>query len=577
MADAVVEQTNQSKAKVFISYSRKDIEFADRLEAALKARGFEPLIDRQDPIALQDWSKGIAPFEDWWKRIEALIGKADTIVFVLSPDSVASKVALNEINYGKLLNKRFAPVVCRRVDNNAVPEALRSLHYIFFDDSSRFDADADHLAAVLQVDLDWIRKHTEYGETARRWATAGRPGRGGLLLRSPVLEEAERWIAARPQSAPAPTEETVAFVAESRRGAIWLRRRAMALAGAVALVIASGLLAWWQEVWLKERIYVLADVYPLKTARERALKPMETFKECTDCPEMLMVPAGSFMMGSPAGQGANNEHPQHNVTIANPFALAKFELTFDEWEACIRLGPCEGYRPDDRGGRRGRRPVINVSWLDAQRYVAWLAKLTGKPYRLLTEAEYEYASRAGTRTAYPWGDDVELNGKAMANCDECGSWSFDTAPVGSFAANAFGLYDMVGNVLEWTEDCYKDDGVRGPSNYSGAPTDGLPWIIELCLSRVLRGGAWNYPADSVRSAYRVGYGIDTRHDNIGFRVARTLFAQSQTGSCLGYNNFTYPSGSTIASTGPGPKTGFPFGGSRWTSLLTCSNGQWVPQ
>ena len=140
--------------------------FADRLEASLKTRGFEPMIDRQDPIALHDWSKGIAPFDDWWKRIETLIAKSDTVVFVLSPDAVASKVALKEIEYAASLNKRFAPVVCRPVEDSTVSEALRRLNFVFFDDPSRFDANADHLAVALQVGLEWIRKHSEYGETA---------------------------------------------------------------------------------------------------------------------------------------------------------------------------------------------------------------------------------------------------------------------------------------------------------------------------------------------------------------------------------------------------------------------------
>ena len=158
------------KAKVFISYSRKDMAFADRLEAALKARSIESLIDRSEIYA----------FEDWWKRIEALIAQADSVVFVLSPDAVASEVALKEVAFAASLNKRFAPVVCRRVDDKAVPEALRRLNFIFLDDEARFDASADQLAEALATDIDWIRKHTEFGEAARRWDAAGRP-RGSLL------------------------------------------------------------------------------------------------------------------------------------------------------------------------------------------------------------------------------------------------------------------------------------------------------------------------------------------------------------------------------------------------------------
>jgi formylglycine-generating enzyme required for sulfatase activity len=516
------DQNTHRKARIFISYSRKDIAFADQLEAALKARGFEPLIDRQDPIALQDWSKGIAPFENWWKRIETLIEKADTIVFVLSPDAVASKVALEEIDYAASLNKRFAPVVCRKLDDTVVPEALRSLHYINFDDTSRFDASADHLAAALRVDLDWVRKHSEFGETARRWATAGRPGPQGLLLRSPTLEDAERWIASRPQSAPAPTEETVAFVAASRRAAIWRRRRAIALASAFFLAMLTGLVAWWNQAWLAERLYAWQNVHALTAAQEQALKPGTSFNECTDCPDMIIVPAGSFMMGSPATEPGrdSNEGPQHAVTIAKPFAVAKFELTFAEWDACVARSGCGGYPPSDEGWGRSRRPVINVSWDDAQQYVAWLAKLTGKPYRLLTEAEYEYATRAGTTTAYPWGEAI---GKNNANCLSCGSqWAGkQTAPIGSFPPNKFGLYDMVGNVEELTEDCHHD-------SYNLAPTDGSAWLANNggeCSTRVLRGGPWSDYPQVDRSAHRSWLGTPGRSgrlDSIGFRVGRML-------------------------------------------------------
>jgi formylglycine-generating enzyme required for sulfatase activity len=519
--DSMIDAANQHqsvhrKARIFISYSRKDMAFADQLEAALQARGFEPLIDRQDPIALQDWSKGIAPFEDWWKRIETLIGKADTIVFVLSPDAVASKIALKEIDYAASLNKRFAPVVCRKVDDGAVPEALQRLNYIFFDDSTRFDASADRLAVALQIDLDWIRKHSEYGETARRWAISGRPGGHGLLLRSPILEEAERWIASRPQSAPAPTDETVAFVAESRRAAIRRRRRIMALASAIVFVMLVGLLAWWNQGRLGQWLYALENVHVLGAAQEQALKPGDSFNECTNCPQMVVVPAGSFMMGSPASQGDTDEHPQHNVTIAKPFAVAKIELTFAEWDACVADGGCNGYRPDDNGWGRGQRPVIYVNWDEAQQYVAWLAKLTSKPYRLLSEAEYEYATRAGTTTPWPWGNDIELNGQPMAKCDGCGGPSSRTAPAGSFPPNKFGLYDMVGNVEEWTEDCWHN-------NYTDAPADGTAWLTGAsCESHAARGGPFDFDSELVRSASRYAPAANVRDFRLGFRVARTL-------------------------------------------------------
>jgi TIR domain/WD domain, G-beta repeat len=241
MTDAPAQQSGQaSKARVFISYSRKDITFADRLDAALKARGFEPLIDRTDIYA----------FEEWWKRVEDLIARADTVVFVLSPDAVRpGSVSLKEVEFAASLNKRFAPIVFRPVQDKDVPEALAKLNFIFFDDMARFEQSADKLGEALNTDISWIRHHTDFGEQARRWALAKGPsGPSGLLLRSPVLEQAERWIAARPSAAPAPTEETQAFIRRSRQGAS--RRRNIltsSLAAGLVLALSLAALAYWQR------------------------------------------------------------------------------------------------------------------------------------------------------------------------------------------------------------------------------------------------------------------------------------------------------------------------------------------
>ena len=203
--DSAEGDIRATKTRVFISYSRKDMPFADRLEATLKARGFEPLIDREEIYA----------FEDWWKRIEALIGQADTIVFVLSPDSVKSDVALKEVAYAASLNKRFAPIVYRPIEDGAVPEPLRRLNFIFFDNADRFETSANKLAEALQTDIVWVRRHAEFGEAARRWIEAGRVG--GLLLRPPILDQAETWLTLRPAGAPLPSAETETFLAESRK------------------------------------------------------------------------------------------------------------------------------------------------------------------------------------------------------------------------------------------------------------------------------------------------------------------------------------------------------------------------
>jgi len=243
--------------------------------------------------------------------------------------------------------------------------------------------------------------------------------------------------------------------------------------------------------------------------------PESPFRECPTCPEMVVVPAGSFRMGCVSGQDCeDDEKPVHRVTIAAPFAVGKYEVTFDEWDACVADGGCDGYRPDDRGVGRGNRPVINVSWDDVQTYVAWLSEKTGKTYRLLSEAEWEYVARAGSETRYSWGNEI---GRNRANCRGCGSrWDNErTAPVGSFAANAFGLHDVHGNVLEWVQDCRNE-------TYAGAPADGSAWEQGDCNGRVTRGGCWYVDPRNLRSAARYRYSTGYRYDFVGFRVARSL-------------------------------------------------------
>lgn len=237
---------------------------------------------------------------------------------------------------------------------------------------------------------------------------------------------------------------------------------------------------------------------------------------------MVVIPSGSFTMGAPASQSQTPQYtleiPQHVVTIAKPFAVGKYELTFADWDACVAGGGCNGYVPNDISFGRGRQPAISVNWDDAQQYVAWLSLVTGKTYRLLSEAEYEYAARAGTTTLYPWGNDIKLNGAAMASCKGCGSqWdNAHPAPVGSFPPNRFGLYDMVGNVFEWTEDC-------NHISYKGAPSDGSAWIAGGdCRYHIVRGASCYMDQVYLRPQYRIMYDALVRGGYLGFRVARTL-------------------------------------------------------
>jgi formylglycine-generating enzyme required for sulfatase activity len=281
---------------------------------------------------------------------------------------------------------------------------------------------------------------------------------------------------------------------------------------------------------------------PLSVVAERALKPKDSFKECDKCPEMLVVPAGSFMMGSPESEREpvaaayaaygivtnglttapplSSEGPQHEVTIAQPLAVGRFAVTFDEWDACVDDGGCNGYRPSDQGWGRGHQPAINVNWDDAKAYAAWLSRKTGKSYRLLSEAEREYVGRAGTTTPFWWGSSLSgsqanYNGTRTYNGQPLGENRQRTLPVESFSPNPWGLYQVYGNNYDWVEDCWHDD-------YYGAPADGSAWVFESCKGHVVRGGSWTSAPWILRSAFRGWFPTAFRSSNHGFRIARTL-------------------------------------------------------
>ncbi len=236
---------------------------------------------------------------------------------------------------------------------------------------------------------------------------------------------------------------------------------------------------------------------------------------------MVPVPAGSFQMGAaPGEEGSTREQkPQHIVEI-KPFLIARNLVTFAEWDKCVSDGGCNGYHPSDEGWGRGNRPVVNVSWRDAQTYIAWLnSKVLGRPstgsgdgpFRLPTEAEWEYAARAGTKSQYYWGDDPD---DAKAICANCGAASDNegTALVGSQPPNPWGLNDMAGNAWEWMADCWN-------TSYDGAPPDGSSWTLGNCRKHPLRGGSWRDTIELLRSNFRGEALAEARYGNIGFRIA----------------------------------------------------------
>ena len=291
----------------------------------------------------------------------------------------------------------------------------------------------------------------------------------------------------------------------------------------------------------------------VKEAPRVAPRPGSVFQDCTDCPRMVVVSAGEFTMGSPVSETGRglDEGPQRQVAIAQPFALGRSEVTVAEFK---RFADESGYKTEAERDTRAQgcsgfiytdpqpftswrspgltqtdsHPVLCVSWNDARAYAQWLSKKTGKRYRLPTEAEWEYAARAGSPAARYWGDDP-VQACRFANVadqsrfqtwgfgqkHECTDGHYFTAPVGGYAPNRFGLYDMIGNVWEWTEDCWN-------ASYSGAPSDGSAWLAGDCSLRVLRGGSWSTVPRFARSAARHKNPADYRDNLTGFRLARTL-------------------------------------------------------
>jgi formylglycine-generating enzyme required for sulfatase activity len=256
------------------------------------------------------------------------------------------------------------------------------------------------------------------------------------------------------------------------------------------------------------------SVLTIEQEAEKTSKPGSEFTECANgCPSMIVVPAGRFVMGSPATEADRtaSEGPQHEVTIAKPFAVSRTEVTFAQWDACVAAGACRNV--SDNAWGRGDRPVINVGWNDAVQYVDWLARMTGKPYRLLSEAEWEYAARAGTTTRFSFGDDDSELGRY--------AWYFKNSdrksqPVGTKAANGFGLHDMHGNLYEWVADPWHE-------NYEHAPSEGSVWRDDAVPNRhVVRSGSWFFDAKNLRSASRVGPPSNLQDGNVGLRVARDL-------------------------------------------------------
>ena len=256
---------------------------------------------------------------------------------------------------------------------------------------------------------------------------------------------------------------------------------------------------------------------PVATKAEPALAAtpvaghgIKVVRDCENCPEMVVLEPGSFIMGD--NHGDRSENPAHRVKISAPYAIGKYEVTVSQWNACVQAEACKAVT--STAGSPDKSPARDISWTDTQRYVHWLSKQTGENYRLPTEAEWEYAARAGTDSRYWWGEKMQAG---KANCRGCGGdWNNDApANVDALPPNPFGLYGMNGGVWEWVEDCWHKD-------YDGAPTDGSAWTSDDCRENVIRGGSWRNNSTYAHSASRFTYDTAVRYILNGFRVAKSL-------------------------------------------------------
>jgi formylglycine-generating enzyme required for sulfatase activity len=397
----------------------------------------------------------------------------------------------------------------------------------------------------LREQKDALKLRDDVLREAREWDAGGRQVES-LIRRGTRLEAARALLKAAEFSrtlAPAGAYlgECEKLETASQRSAQRMQLMLFSLMlGVIASLLVVIFKADLEHLWFRlttEQTFIASQVRPNVLAAEAersiAAKPGTSFKECDQCPEMVVLPRGSFWMGSPDGIGEPNEHPRHQVRIDYPLSVAKYPLAWNEYEVCVAMRGCAPL--SDNGFGTGRKPVINSSWYEAQTYVAWLSRITGRTYRLLTETEFEFAARAQTDLEAPYTDrpggisniqdlcrfanfaDIAYGkfGYAVGSTD-CDDGFDNTAPVGSFPANAFGLHDMVGNVYQWVEDAWHENYSQDP------PADGALWSGGDSALRTVRGSGWDSQPKYHRMANRFQRPHGSRYPNVGFRIARTL-------------------------------------------------------
>lgn len=500
----------------FISYSSKDAKFAQRLHRALESYGIPSSLGKFDLIGGGGKQNRIYPvFRDREElsaghlgdQIEGNLKASAALIVVCSPNSAASPWVQKEIEF-------FAA------------QGRHAKIFAIIPDTAPLTAEGG-ADATQSCFPPAFRGDALAGDKLEPLAADARRGKDGF--RNAWLKIVAGMVGVTPGQ--------IIDRDRSRR-----RERALGAAVIFAIALLSLGYAYAQRETLEPFFIRWTRYQPYAMSRDALMSavPGTMFQDCRsgtgDCPMMVIVPEGTFLMGDlPDTTGALSESDQESVPderrriFVGRFAASQTEITFADWQACVAAAGCHGNRqPSDEGFGRGRRPVINVSWQDAKEYVRWLSQMTGHEYRLLTEAEWEYAARAQTSPDAPyarfsWGNenpvcDVRAPNGAAGPCEQPGTW-----PVASFQSNAFGLYDLHGNVWEWVEDCLAG---YNPEQTTSAPVEIDNSALgdgDSCSLRVRRGGSWgaSWP-EVLQSTNRHGSEPLTRGDYLGFRVARTL-------------------------------------------------------
>jgi formylglycine-generating enzyme required for sulfatase activity len=460
----------------FISYARRD-------DAAYAGRitGLRQRLQRMVAAAIgRDFEifqdcEGIAWGQHWRSRLDEALDEALFLIPILTPSYFNSEACRAELEAFLELERR-----------SGRKDRILSLYFL---DAPVYDEKADALAAILSE-----RQHRDWRDLRID------PVGSAKVMRA--LDRLARELAAAIHarqagvSPPPIIPDTVAQIARLKTTTTDPEERE-----ATASVPTNG-----------------------RTRNGALRKPGEVFRDIDEpwCPELVVIPAGSFVMGSPETEDGRSpaEGPQHEVRLAQPFALGRYLVNFEEYDHfCAESKRRE---PTGQGWGRGRRPVINVSWEDAQAYCAWLRRQTGQPYRLPSEAEWEYACRAGTTTPFWTGETISTeqanyDGNYTYRAGRKSEYRARTTPVDTFKANPWGLHDMHGNVWEWCEDCWND-------SYHRAPTDGSAWLKGDCSRRVVRGGSWSAHPTGLRSAIRLRHEPVNQMGYLGFRISRRLIS-----------------------------------------------------